>query len=634
MCGIAGFVDFNQKSTKQTLQKMTDVLHHRGPDDSGYLFEHYHDSAIGLGHRRLSILDLTTHGHQPMGFEAIDIVYNGEVYNFAEIKKELETFGYIFDSHSDTEVILKAYHKWGLKAVDKFNGMFAIAIFDKSVDRLFLIRDRSGIKPLYYYHDKEMLLFASELKSFHEHETFEKKIDIDALALFLQFQYIPEPHTIFQSCFKLRAGHYLEIDLKTANVQEKKYWDVIDHYNAPKLDISEEEAIEETHRLLKSAFEYRMVSDVPVGIFLSGGYDSSCVAAILQNQRQEKLKTFTIGFHEHGFDEAPYAKEVAKHLGTEHHEYYCTQKDALDIIPKLATIYDEPFADASAIPTTLVSQLARQEVTVSLSADGGDELFAGYGKYQRALEYHKHFSKIPTMLKGPLAFAMDKINPNAIPVLRDTYNFKTRFNKMEAMLRAKDSVDFMKDTSMYFTQNEAKRLLKGKANTLTSNFDKSDLLGSGNDDINTLLAIDYKTYMLDDILTKVDRATMSVSLEGREPFLDYRIIEFAAKLPSHYKDKNGVKKHILKEITHQYLPKEMMDRPKMGFGVPIQEWFKDELKEYFMHYLNEERLEKEGLFDAKEVVSLRDRYFGGQKDSVKSLWSILMFEMWYEKWMD
>lgn len=633
MCGIAGFVDFNKKSNLDILKRMTDVSDHRGPDDSGYKFDSSENVEIGLGHRRLSILDLTSHGHQPMRFESIDIVYNGEVYNFNEIKQELEDLGYDFESHSDTEVILKAYHKWGLEAVHKFNGMFAMAIYDRNISKLFLIRDRSGIKPLFYYHKNNTLLFASELKSMHQHHAFKKEIDIDAVALFLQLQYIPEPHSIFKSCFKLRAGHFLEIDLVTQKIEEKVYWDVIDHYNKPKLDISEEEAIEETEKLLKSAFEYRMVSDVPVGIFLSGGYDSSLVTSILQHQRSEKLKTFTIGFHENGFDEAPYAKQVAEYLGTEHHEYYCTQKDALAIIPKLATIYDEPFSDASAIPTTLVSQLARQEVTVSLSADGGDEIFAGYDKYSRTMEYYKYFSKVPNFLKSSVASMMGGVNPNSIPLLKDTFNFNIRYEKMQNMLMAKNAVDIMKNTSLFLTFNEVNNLLNNRAKILSTNLDKGNLLESHNDDINSMLAIDYKTFMVDDILTKVDRATMSVSLEGREPFLDYRIIEFVSSLPSHYKYQNGRKKHILKEITHKYLPKEMMDRPKMGFVVPIQEWFKDELKEYFLHYLDEQRLKKEGIFNVQEVVKLRDNYLNGGKENIDNLWSMLMFEMWYEKWM-
>ena len=633
MCGIAGFIDFSQKSSNDILEKMTDVLHHRGPDDSGYFFDTEENAQIGLGHRRLSILDLSSHGHQPMNFDDIEIVYNGEVYNFVEIKKELERFGYIFSSHTDTEVILKAYHKWGLEALSKLNGMFSISIYDKRISKVFLIRDRAGIKPLYWYYENSMLLYASELKSFHQHPNFKKEINLDALSLFLQFQYIPEPYSIFNNAHKLRAGHILEIDLKTKDVREREYWSAIEHYNKPKLDISEDEAILEVEKLLKSSFSYRLVSDVPVGIFLSGGYDSSLVTALLQSQRAEKLKTFTIGFYEKGFDEAPYAKKVASYLGTEHCQYYCTQKDALEIIPKLPTIYDEPFADASAIPTILVSTLAKKEVTVTLSADGGDELFAGYEKYTRSVNYYKKFSYIPNFIKTPLASMMSSLNPSSIPLFRDTYNFTTRYEKMQNMLSSNNPCEIMKYASLYSTFNESNNLLKNRVQTLITNFDKGSLLNECNDDINKMLAIDYKTYMVDGVLTKVDRATMSLSLEGREPFLDYRLIEFVATLPSHLKYKNGVQKHLLKEITHKYLPKELMDRPKMGFGVPMQEWFKDELKDYFLHYLDAKRLKKEGIFDENEVVKLRDNYLNGKKQNVDTLWSILMFEMWYERWM-
>lgn len=631
MCGIAGFCDFSKKSSNNILKNMTDVLHHRGPDDSGYFWDESEYAQIALGHRRLSILDLSAHGHQPMFFEHLEIVFNGEVYNFKEIKKELLELGYDFYSDSDTEVILKSYHQWGIKAVDKFNGMFAIVFYDKKANKLLFIRDRAGVKPFYYYKKDSLILFSSELKSFHKHPKFQKEINKSSLSLYLQFGYIPEPHSIFENSYKLKAGHYIEIDLKSQNFEEKKYWNVVDFYNKAKLDISQDEAIEKTEELLKSSFEYRMVSDVPVGVFLSGGYDSSVVTAILQNQRSEKLNTFTIGFKEKGFDEAPYAKEVAKYLGTNHTEYYCTQKDALEIIPKLCELYDEPFGDSSAIPTTLVSQLARKYVTVSLSADGGDEIFAGYSKYTTTMQYFNKFNSIPNSIKSLISFGMDNINPKHIPILNKTYNFATRYEKINAILKAKNSVEAMKYTSEYFTKKERNKLLKVDFDNLATNFDIQ--IANTNDEINQMLAIDYKTYMLDDILTKVDRATMSVSLEGREPLLDYRLIEFVSQLPSDLKYKNGDKKWLLKQITHKYLPKKMMDRPKQGFGVPLTEWFRDELKEYFMIYLDEKRIEKEGLFDSKEIIRLRDSYLLGNKENVQKLWFLLMFEMWYEKWM-
>ncbi|WP_200763269.1 asparagine synthase (glutamine-hydrolyzing) [Nitrosophilus alvini] len=633
MCGIAGFIDFNKKSDKLVLKIMTDVLHHRGPDDSGYSFYDLNNANIGLGHRRLSILDLSKHGHQPMSFENLEIVYNGEIYNFKEIKAELEKYGYTFESNSDTEVILKAYHRWNIEAIYKFIGMFAITIYDKKEQEVVLIRDRAGVKPLYYYFKDNLLMFSSELKSFHKNPLFKKEIDLDSLSLYLQYGYIPEPYSIFKWTRKLKAGYYLKIDLKQKKIEEKQYWNIFDFYNKPKLSIDTKEAINETEKLLKSAFEYRMVSDVPVGMFLSGGYDSSAVTALLQSEKTEKIKTFTIGFYEKGYDEAPYAKEVANYLGTDHTEYYCTQKDAVEIIPLLPEIYDEPFGDSSAIPTTLVSRLAREKVTVSLSADGGDEIFGGYGKYNTSLKYYNFFKQFPSFSLPIISKLMNYVNPDFIPVFNKTYNYKTRYEKVKNILKSNSSSKAMQYTSQHFTLKELKKLLKNEPRYIQTNFDLINLLNQNNDDIDQMLAIDYKTYMVDDILTKVDRATMSISLEGREPLLDHRIIEFVAQLPSNLKIKNGEKKWLLKQIVHKYLPKEMMDRPKMGFGVPIVEWFRDELKKYFLTYLDKNRLEKEGIFVSEEVLKLRDSYLQGNKENVQRLWFILIFEMWYERWM-
>ena len=628
MCGIAGFCDFKKKSNKQTLVTMTDVLNHRGPDDSGYSFYENNYAHVGLGHRRLSILDLSTHGHQPMAFENLDIIYNGEVYNFKEIRAELEKFNYTFESDSDTEVILKAYHKWGIKAVDKFIGMFAIAIYDKSQQKMIFVRDRAGVKPFYYYNKDGLFMFASELKSFHENSGFEKNINKDALALYLKYGYILEPYSIFEHTHKLQAGHYLELNIQNSKLSIHKYWDVVDSYNKPKLDISENEAIVETEKLLKSACEYRMVSDVPVGMFLSGGYDSSVVTALLQHERKEKLKTFTIGFKEKGFDEAPYAKEIAKHLGTDHTEFYCTAKDALEIIPKLCEIYDEPFGDSSAIPTTLVSQIAKKQVSVSLSADGGDEIFGGYGKYTGITKKLDTFAKVPDILKPILAKSLrQNIVHKSAEKFAGMFEAKTRCERFADIL-SHDEKQMLKETGQ-FTKKQLSEVLNYKHKELFTNFD-TDIQ---DDRLSNLLAIDYKTYMVDDILHKVDRATMSVSLEGREPLLDHRIIEFVAQLPSDMKIKDGDKKWLLKQITHKYLPKQMMDRPKQGFGVPIQEWFKDELKEYFEKYLSKKALSEHELFDIDEILKMKKQYLADENVGVTKLWYMLMFQMWYEKWM-
>lgn len=629
MCGIAGFCDFSKKSDRQTLTKMTDVLHHRGPDDSGYSFYENEYANIGLGHRRLSILDLSSHGHQPMEFEHLEIIHNGEVYNFKEIRAELEKYSYNFYSQSDTEVILKAYHKWGIKAVDRFIGMFSIVIFDKKASKLIFIRDRAGVKPFYYYKKDGLVLFASELKSFHKHPNFQKEIDINALSLFFQYSYILEPHTIFKYTHKLPAGHYAELDLKNSEIKIQKYWDVIDSYNKPKLDISFEEAKAETEKLLKSACEYRMVADVPVGIFLSGGYDSSAVTAILQKDRTEKLKTFSIGFYEEKYNEAHHAKKVAEYLGTDHTEYYCTQKDAQELLPLMPEIWDEPFGDSSNIPTTLVSRLARKDVTVSLSADGGDEIFGGYDKYIQTLKYQKMFSKVPSIF-GDI---MELVDPKYLIGLNKTYNFVNRYEKLKTLIKAKDEIEMMRGVSYYFNPSEVDKLLGKNGKDIKTSFDDKIRLNSHNDAVDKMMAIDYKTYQIDDILTKVDRATMSVSLEGREPLLDHRIIEFVSQLPSSYKIKDGNKKYILKSIVHDYIPKELMDRPKMGFGIPLNEWFGDELKKYVLEYLDSKKIAKTGVLNVEEVEKLKKQWLENSNFSANKIWLILTFMMWYERWM-
>jgi asparagine synthase (glutamine-hydrolysing) len=633
MCGIVGFIDYKKNSAESILYEMRDVLYKRGPDDYGHSFYDYDNFQLGLGHRRLSILDLSKKGHQPMRYKNLEIIFNGEIYNFKEIRNKLTREGYLFESNSDTEVVLKAFHKWGIEAVDLFIGMFVFALVDSYKKKLYLFRDRAGVKPLFWYWNENIFMFSSELKSFHKHPYFIKKIDKNSLALYLQYGYIPQPNSIFKNTKKLRAGYYLEFDYGRKQINENQYWNLFDYYNKNKLDITEDEAIKETNTLLESAFQYRMVSDVPVGIFLSGGYDSSLVSAILQKNNTSKVKTFTIGFKEKGFDEAQYAKRVANYLGTEHTEYYCTQKEARDIIPNLVDIYDEPFGDSSAIPTILVSQLARKDVTVSLSADGGDEIFGGYYKYNLSLKYSNFFKKIPTPIKKIGTSLLDIIYSHKVPFQENIPNFDTKVGKLINIINSNNEVQVLKYLSQAFTQKDLKKLLEFGQERIQNNFNNYDKLNTFNDGLNKLLSIDFQTYMVDDILTKVDRASMSVSLEGRDPLLDHRIIEFVAQLPSHLKINNGENKYLLKKLTHQYIPREIMDRPKKGFAIPIELWFKDELKEYFLKYLNKDRIEEEGLLNPDEVIKYRDLYFKGKNENVQRLWFILLFEMWYEKWM-
>jgi asparagine synthase (glutamine-hydrolysing) len=630
MCGITGYCSFGEKYDSEVINKMTSTLVHRGPDAEGKHVFNSNDFQLAFGHKRLSILDLSEGGKQPMQFEHLTITYNGEVYNFKEVGEELREKGYEFNSTSDTEVLIKGFHCWGVGLLDKLIGMFAFAIHDSRANTLYLFRDRAGVKPLYYYWQNDNLVFGSELKAFHPFPKFHKEIDVNSLALFLQYSYIPAPHCIFKNTYKVKPGHYLELNLGTKSLEEKKYWDVFDSYNKGTLKISEEEATDETERLLKSAYEYRMVADVPVGVFLSGGYDSTSVAAILQANRSEQLKTFTIGFKENEFNEAPEAEKIAKYLGTDHTSYYVTPKEAAEVIPTLPDIYDEPFADNSTVPTTLVSQLARKKVTVALSADGGDEIFGGYHKFGQSIKYA---GMAPSWALQAMSKTMSFINPDTLPYFNKKYNFSTRYEKMRNIWSSDSSINAMKVIAQYITEKEARLLVNRNFKNYHTYFDDESLLNSAIEPLNKLLAIDYKTFLVDNNLVKVDRATMSVSLEGREPMLDHRIIEFVSQLPSHLKINNGTTKYILKNIVHRYIPKELMERPKMPFIAPLTIWFKQELKEMMADYLNEDALNQHGLLNAKEVVDLRDRYFNGQALSHQKLWNLLVFQMWYSKWM-
>ncbi|HQY12524.1 MAG TPA: asparagine synthase (glutamine-hydrolyzing) [Ferruginibacter sp.] len=634
MCGISGFTDFTKRTGRDILEKMNRVLAHRGPDGEGYGIYDAAAATVGLGHRRLSIIDLSEGGRQPQTFRHLHITFNGEIYNYSEIKKELEQKGHEFHSHSDTEVILHAYDEWGSSALQKFIGMFAFVIYDEKQQQLFACRDRAGVKPFFYYHKDGLFLFASELKAMLQHPAFVKEINKDAAAAFMQYGYVPTPHCIYKHTFKLKPGHFLTMDLTSQNIRTQQYWNVYDAYNKPLLDIPFAEALAETEKVLSKAFEYRMVSDVPVGVFLSGGYDSSCVTALLQKNHTEKIKTFTIGVPDDGLNEAPYAKEIAAHLGTDHTEYYCTHKEAIEIVPQLPFFYDEPFADSSAIPTSLVSKIAREKVTVALSADAGDEIFAGYNRYDYILKYGKKLQNIPGIMRKSAAAVMDMVPAGAIPLLNKQYLFHSRYEKVKTFLKNPSEKNLLKNITQHMTEGTVNSLFKQPVRVLPSAFDSDELDAENYSMLSYMMAVDYQTYLLDDILQKVDRATMSVSLEGREPFLDQHVIEWAARLPLYYKYNKGNKKFIIKEIVHKYIPKEMMDRPKMGFGIPIAGWLESELKPFVDRYLDEAFILKQDIFNNDEVQRIRKAFYNGKKERAEKIWFLLMFQMWYDKWMN
>ena len=642
MCGIVGFCNCSEKVDKAILTSMRDALTHRGPDDAGIYVDE--DNNVGLGHRRLSILDLSSLGHQPMSNEngSIWITYNGEVYNFKEIREELKQGGYNFKSNSDTEVVVKSYEEWGIDCVHKFIGMFALGIWDKIEKKLYLVRDRVGVKPLYYYQKDGLFLFGSELKVLMKHPDFNKEIDYSVLQLYLRYGYIPAPFTIFNNTYKLRPGHYLCVS--NNNLKEVKYWDIVDFYLEEPIDASEDEIAEELENLLVDSFKYRLVSDVPVGVFLSGGIDSTTLTALLQKNISTQLKTFTIGFYEDRYDEAKWAKKIANYLGTDHTEYYLSAKKAISIIEKLPEIYDEPFGDDSGIPTYLVSRLARQDVTVTLSADGGDELFCGYDRYRSVAYLNRRFLRLPRYIRNSLINALSSFSSSTVDSLYSTFKpcipeikgYKDKFGKWRNMLRESSNgnpLDMYKFNINRWTPDELTRVMGYDYNSKFNTYLEDTFYRLKNNDFLTqMMATDFKTSLVDRILTKVDRASMSVSLEAREPFLDHRLVQYVARIPVNLKYKNGMSKYILRKILYKYVPVELLERPKKGFGIPLAGWLKGELSYLVRDYLNEDKLKREGIFNPG-VVSSSIKDFMNGSINVNKIWFLLMFEMWKEKWL-
>lgn len=620
MCGITGYIHKGGQLSASVIQEMTTIMHHRGPDSFGVELFSNQELQIAFGHKRLSILDVSADGHQPMQFGENWIVYNGEVYNFQQIKTELKKLGHSFVSNSDTEVILHAFEQWGVKAVDKFIGMFAFAIYQPSLQKILLFRDRLGVKPLHYYYNGNDFIFGSELKSFHKHPNFEKEIDQSSLAQFFKYSYIQAPNSIFKHVKKLLPGHYLEFDLNQFSYQEIQYWNPIEFYEKPKFDISYSEAKEKLKALLEDAFMLRMVSDVPVGVFLSGGYDSSTVAAVIQDRLDTTLKTFTIGFEEKRYDESPYAEQVAKHINTEHYTYLCTDKEAMEIIPQLPFYYDEPFGDYSSIPSIYLSRQTKEHVTVSLSADGGDEIFFGYNSHAKTHRYYNRLKKLGIFSLGLNAF---------------TKLFKTNEYKQNLYAQNLYQGNVMEElfhlNSYRYKNQFVQKLFLENVDFYKTNFESAKY--NKIDSFHKILAIDLTTYLPDDILVKVDRATMSASLEGREPLLDHRIVEFAAQLPLEYLYKEGSKKYILKDICHDYLPKEMMDRKKTGFTPPLVNWLRLDLKEMVYSTLSEEALNQHKLFNHKFVHQIVEDFYKGNNNVFEMVWLLFSFQLWYNQWM-
>jgi asparagine synthase (glutamine-hydrolysing) len=646
MCGIAGYWDRSNQTSPETSQAivtaMTDTLFQRGPDSSGVWLDPA--AGVALGHRRLAILDLSPEGAQPMlsADGRYLIVFNGEIYNFGVLRSTLIELGYHFRGHSDTEVMLAAITEWGLTAaVQKFIGMFAFALWDTQARVLHLCRDRAGEKPLYYGWVGNTLLFGSELKALVAHPDWQGQIDRSALTLFVRYGYIPAPHSIYQGISKLTPGTILSFEGEQVQTAAPiPYWDlqtVVEKGIREPFQGSDREAISQLDKLLREIIQAQMVADVPLGAFLSGGIDSSTIVALMQAQSSRPIKTFSIGFSEQQYNEAEYAKAVAAHLGTEHTELYVTPTDALNVIPKLPQLYDEPFADSSQIPTFLLSEMTRQHVTVSLSGDAGDELFGGYSRYFLGSDIWQKISWIPVGMRQFYAKLLVSVSPKrwdsivdkigeVVPQL-DNVQAGRKIHKIAGALGSKQPLEMYRELLSSWKHPAELVLNSTEPETIVTHppewLDRLDFAEQ-------MMYLDAMSYLPDDILVKVDRAAMAVSLESRVPFLDRRVIEFAWQLPLSMKLRDDRGKWLLRQVLDQYVPSQLIDRPKMGFGVPLDGWLRLELRDWAESLLDAQRLEREGFFNVRAVRQQWAEHQSGEFDRSAKLWNILMFQAWLE----
>jgi len=641
MCRIAGiWTNSNPAELSRRCITMRDMLYRGGPDDAGLFVDE--KAGLALGHRRLSVIDLSTSGHQPMTAGRYTICYNGETYNYRELRQELIGLGHSFGSASDTEVVLKAFIQWGPDCVNRLNGMFAFAVWDKEEKALHLYRDRMGVKPLYYYSHGGTFAFASELKALHAGLKDQLELNQAALGEFFHYGYIGAPRSIYRHVRKLEPGHWLKISADH-NVQDHCYWSAGNFPIQCASPLNEVQLTDQLEELMIDSFQKRLIADVPVGVFLSGGVDSSLVTAILARHTSTTLKTFTIGFNEKNYDEAGWARRIANHLGTEHTDQIVGPEQARAILPLWPEIYDEPFGDISGIPTTIVAQMTREQVKVSLSADGGDELFCGYHRYWVMQGLDKRLGGLPPGLVrsgGKLLglVGSDKVASlsQVIPRLR-LPAIKDRFRKLEAVLSnwngsAASSYPYAVG---YWLPDEIEALTGGYSNARPglSIFPLSHPSGGRDDLLEAMLRWDLRHYLPDDILTKVDRATMFCSLEGRDPFLDHRLVEFALRLPMRYKQQGNQMKYILKQVLCRYLPREMFERPKQGFAVPIYEWLHDDLMHLVDQYLNPDALKTQSFLDPALVTRLvHDFKQHNGSVAVDRLWLVLVFMLWRERY--
>ena len=648
MCGITGFYSKISSNFNNIILKMNSAITHRGPDSNNIWQDK--NSGIFFGHQRLSILDLSTAGNQPMVSNSGRhiITYNGEIYNHLEIRKELNkiNLNIKWKSNTDTETLLVALEFWGFeKTLKKIIGMFAFGLWDKRNRSLILVRDRIGEKPLYFgwqgKGDNKVFLFGSELKALKAHPEFSREINRDAIALQLRHNYIPDPYSIYKDIYKLLPGHYLKLtedNLKKNFLPTPKiYWSLTEcaiYGNNNQLTQSDESIQSDLEKRLRLSVKQKMISDAPLGAFLSGGIDSSTIVALMQSQSNHPIKTFTIGFNEDDYNEAQHAKKIAKHLGTDHTELYFSSKTAMEVIPKLSTIYDEPFSDNSQIPTFLLSQLAKQDVKVALSGDGGDELFCGYNRYMSTNNWSKKFNSIPISLRKILTYAVKLISQKnwnklfkLLPGLNQHINYGHKIYKGAKALEANTLSDLYYILISHW-QNPTEVVTNSKeSQTFLSEF-KPELLNFNNHQ--KMMILDLITFLPNSILVKIDRASMASSLEARVPFLDHELIEYSWKIPHSLKYRNGKGKWILRQILNNYVPKNLTERPKMGFGIPLGTWLRGPLRDWAENLLNEKRLMQEGYFNPKLIRDKWQEHLSNKHNWQYDLWNVLMFQAWID----
>jgi asparagine synthase (glutamine-hydrolysing) len=649
MCGICGFYSKSISKSDEIIKKMSLSIYHRGPDDSGI----WQDGNVGIvfGHQRLSIIDPTPAGKQPMHSSSgrLILTYNGEIYNHLEIRLELQEIksNIKWHSNTDTETLVEALDFWGIEVtLKKLVGMFAFAVWDRKLRSLTLVRDRMGEKPIYFgwqgIGDKTVFLFGSELKALKVHPEFRGNINNDAIALQLRHNCIPAPYSIYKDIFKLLPGHYLQLKendlVKKLLPNSKPYWSLVEvaTQGVNKLkSLSANDIEKELEQLLKISIKQQMMSDVPLGVFLSGGVDSSTVVALMQAQSNQPIKTFTIGFNEQEYNEAKYAKEVARYLGTEHTELYVSAEQAMAVIPKLAYIYDEPFSDSSQIPTFLISQLAKKKVTVALTGDGSDEVFCGYNRYILSKNLWNKLTLIPLPLRKILASGIKSINSQSwnkflkiLPSLNQYTNLADKVYKVTSALESKTLFDlYYKLISNWQNPNEI--LLDGKEpRTFLTNYESELTKLDGQQQ---MMLLDSMTYLPDDILVKTDRAAMATSLETRAPFLNHKLLEYAWQIPQPLKLKKTQSKWILRQILYKYIPKKLVERPKVGFGVPIDSWLRGPLKDWAQALLDKTKLKNQGFFNPDSISIKWTEHLSGKKNWQYEIWSILMFQEWLSK---